>query len=362
MSYSSLAKAKLPALGASQLFPGTDSRRTVQQRSGTVLVLMAVLMTALALTVAISIDIAYIHVSKMELRAATDAAARAASATLASTQDSALATKRGQEVARMNKVGGVPLALQDANFSYGNSSRDKKGLFVFAPGKTPYNAVKVNADLGNGLMAGAIKPFFKKIHGVSDIAAKQEAIATFLERDIVLVVDRSGSMSGKPYQDLCDAVQIFLETLEESEAKEFVGLASYASTSSIDCGFTQNLDTINTKVRSLIISGGTNIGAGISSGHDIVKTGRSKLVVDRTIVVMTDGIHNVGVNPITAATSVAKDGVTIHAITFGAGADKSLMQRVAQIGGGRYLHADTGTELKKAFKEIALSLTTILTY
>jgi hypothetical protein len=38
------------------------------------------------------------------------------------------------------------------------------------------------------------------------------------------------------------------------------------------------------------------------------------------------------------------------------------MKKVAQIGGGRYLHADTGTELKNAFKEIALTLTTILTY
>lgn len=44
-----------------------QSRQADQQRSGTVLVLIAVLMSALALTVALSIDIAYIHVSKMEL-------------------------------------------------------------------------------------------------------------------------------------------------------------------------------------------------------------------------------------------------------------------------------------------------------
>jgi uncharacterized protein YegL len=262
----------------------------------------------------------------------------------------------------MNKVGGVPLALQDANFVYGNSSRNASGSFVFVPGKTPYNGVKVNVDLGSGLMAGAIKPFFKEVHGVGGIAPKQEAIATYLERDIVLVVDRSGSMDGKPYQDLCDAVQIFLDTLKESEVKEYVGLASYSSDSSIDCGFTQELDNINTTVRGKKVTGGTNIGAGISSGYDIITTGRSKLFVDRTIVVMTDGCHNFGTDPLISATSVAADGVTIHAITFGTGADKSRMQKVAQIGGGRYLHADTGTELKNAFKEIALTLTTILTY
>lgn len=77
---------------------------------------------------------------------------------------------------------------------------------------------------------------------------------------------------------------------------------------------------------------------------------------------MTDACHNVGDDPITSANFVAADGATIHAITFGTGADKSRMQKVAKIGGGRYLHADTGTELKTAFKEIALTLTTILTY
>ena len=361
MSYSSLAKTKETKAGVSQL-SANECWRIAQQRSGTVLVLMAVLMSALALTVALSIDIAYIHVSKMELRAATDAAARAASVTLASTQDLKLATERGKAIAGMNKVGGVPLALQDANFVYGNSSRNASGSFVFVPGKTPYNGVKVNVDLGSGLMAGAIKPFFKEVHGVGGIAPKQEAIATYLERDIVLVVDRSGSMDGKPYQDLCDAVQIFLDTLKESEVKEYVGLASYSSDSSIDCGFTQELDNINTTVRGKKVTGGTNIGAGISSGYDIITTGRSKLFVDRTIVVMTDGCHNFGTDPLISATSVAADGVTIHAITFGTGADKSRMQKVAQIGGGRYLHADTGTELKNAFKEIALTLTTILTY
>lgn len=359
--YSS-GRTRLTRPGGSQQFFVVESGQRRQRRRGTVLVLMAVLMSALALTVALSIDIAYIHVSKMELRAATDVAARAASVTLASTQDLKLATERGRAVAGMNKVGGLPLALQDANFVYGNSSRNASGSFVFVPGKTPYNGVKVNVDLGSGLMAGAIKPFFKEIHGVSGIAAKQEAIATYLERDIVLVIDRSGSMGGKPFQDLCDAVQIFLDTLKESEVKEYVGLASYSSASSIDSGFTQELDNINTKTRGLQISGGTNIGAGITSGYEIIKTGRSKLFVDRTIVLMTDGCHNFGVDPLTAAKVVAADGVTIHAITFGAGADKSRMQKVAQLGGGRFLHADTGTELKAAFREIALTLTTILTY
>lgn len=74
---------------------------------------------------------------KWSFLAATDAAARAASVTLASTPDLKLATERGRAVTGMNKVGGIPLALQDENFVYGNSSRSASGSFVFVPGKTP---------------------------------------------------------------------------------------------------------------------------------------------------------------------------------------------------------------------------------
>ena len=42
-------------------------------------------------------------------------------------------------------------------------------------------------------------------------------------------------------------------------------------------------------------------------------------------------------------------------------ADKSAMTQVARIGGGRFFHADNGAELERVFREIALTLSTILT-
>ena len=54
-------------------------------------------------------------------------------------------------------------------------------------------------------------------------------------------------------------------------------------------------------------------------------------------------------------------GVTIHTITFGRDADRRRMVDVASIGGGRHFHADNGTQLKQIYREIALTLSTMMT-
>jgi hypothetical protein len=80
------------------------------------------------------------------------------------------------------------------------------------------------------------------------------------------------------------------------------------------------------------------------------------------MVVMTDGMHNSGIDPVAVAqTFMSNYNLTIHTVTFGENADKVRMRNVASIGGGRHYHADTGQELVAIFQEIANNLPTILT-
>ena len=82
----------------------------------------------------------------------------------------------------------------------------------------------------------------------------------------------------------------------------------------------------------------------------------------KTLLVMTDGIHNRGIHPATVARNVvAQYDVTIHTVTFGGGANQSAMRQVADIGGGEHYHANTGAELQAIFEEIANNLPTIMT-
>jgi hypothetical protein len=78
------------------------------------------------------------------------------------------------------------------------------------------------------------------------------------------------------------------------------------------------------------------------------------------MIVMTDGLHNTGTDPIEAAERAQDDGIVIHSITFGADADTDRMTDVARITGGTYNHAPNGDELKRIYREIALTLATQL--
>jgi len=336
-------------------------RGSERNRRGAVTMLIAFLMTAMVVLIAVEIDMAYLHLSRTELRAATDAASKAAAVTLSQTQDLAAARREGIRVGGLNSIGGKPLVLRDSDFIFGNSTRGSDGKFAFTPNATPYNGVKLTGALGGAGATGSVNLFFGNLHGLASYQTQHQATSTYLERDIVLVIDRSGSMAGQKWKDLIDAIAIFVATVNETVTKEYMGLASYSSTATQDVQYTLDLNAINTKAKQLVVGGNTSISAGISAGYEIIKTGRSKLFVDRTMVVMTDGQHNTGVEPIIPARVVAADGVVIHTITFGAGADAARMSAIASVGRGRYLHANDGTQLKAAFREIALTLSTMLT-
>ncbi len=89
--------------------------------------------------------------------------------------------------------------------------------------------------------------------------------------------------------------------------------------------------------------------------------GRSRVFVERTMIVLTDGIQNRGRPARLAAADEAANGTVIHAITFGRDADRRAMQEVARVGNGRYFHAIDNAQLAQVFREIALTLSTIIT-
>ena len=99
----------------------------------------------------------------------------------------------------------------------------------------------------------------------------------------------------------------------------------------------------------------------MAAGQRIMEAGRDARFVERTMIVMTDGRHNRGPAPEILARQLKADGIMIHTITFGRDADQGRMMEVARIGGGRHYHADNGIQLKEIYREIALTLSTIIT-
>ena len=81
----------------------------------------------------------------------------------------------------------------------------------------------------------------------------------------------------------------------------------------------------------------------------------------KTMILMTDGIHNQGPEPVLSAREAAKKDIVIHTITFSSDADIKRMQDVAAAAGGQHFHAPDAQELVRIFKHIASTLPVLLT-
>jgi Flp pilus assembly protein TadG/uncharacterized protein YegL len=326
-----------------------------------VVLLVALLMMILLGTAAFSIDVAYMDLIRGELRAATDAAARAAVEVLGQTEDTTAARAAAVQVAGTNLVGGRPLVLEPQDIVFGNCTVQASGTFTFNPGATPYRSARVTGRKLGSSPSGAVPLFFGGLLGRSEFETQLSATATYLERDLCLVIDRSDSMSGQPWQDLRAAVSDFTQAIRETGQQEMVGLVSYSAVPQVEQELTADVARIDEIMARLNPARSqTNIGGGIDMGRYVLNAG-SVLGRERVMLLMTDGWHNVGTDPFTAAQRAANEGTVIHAITFGAHADQNMMRAVAEMTGGSFNHAPDGAALRQIYREIALRYRNVLT-
>ena len=109
--------------------------RSLQKtRAGAMLPLIAVSMVVLFVAAVLAIDIARIHVTRSELRTATDAAARAGVEALGREQSQAAATAAAIAVAEANLVAGNGLTLDPNDILFGISTQQADGSFSFVEG------------------------------------------------------------------------------------------------------------------------------------------------------------------------------------------------------------------------------------
>ena len=410
--------------------------RPLKTRRGSVLGLMAVLLPVLAILAAFSINLAQIQLTRTEVMVATDAAARAGGRAFSELQTVDAAKTAAVTTAALNDVNGEPLQL---NFSDGANELEfgratqpggLSGRYIFekiptsdvTSGVEVASAFRVNGKRLSDSLSGRVDLMIPGVLSMSDFGTESYAVAMQVDRDISLVLDRSGSMddvdfdwpsgswpwnytvfdaavddgilteswgnyyyaSGQnsttfqqwawedyfglgpaptsAWQDLVVAVEAFLGVLDDTVQDEQVSVASYSSWASLDCWLEEDFDIVRSTINGLSTGGATAIGEGMEEGIESLLEESARPFAAKTMVVMTDGMHNNGVDPDDVAEDLMGSyKLTIHTVTFGEGADQALMQDVAAIGGGKHYHASTGAELVEIFEEIANNLPTILT-
>ncbi len=369
-------------------------------RRGAILPLVAITLPVLMILLGFSVDLAYMQNARMELRAATDAAARAAATTLSQTDNIVLARERAKQIARSNYVGGATLELRDQDIEIGRSLPNGNGRWVFSAGATPPNSVRVSGNRTSSSLGGAVPLFFGGFVGQTNFEPVQTATASFLNVDICLVLDRSTSMklnadsseagmntadsrfcsapnATSRWTSLDSAVQIFVQTLRSSSADEQVALVTYSSDlsgyspalcgaesqpSSLDSPLDTDLSLVESEMNRLSTSvwnGNTFIESGMRTGiSELTHPTRSRRFANKVMIVLTDGHENEG-SAIAAAPDARNADIVVNSITFGDFADQNTMSDVAREGGGRHYHASDGAALESIFRELAAEIAQI---
>ena len=182
--------------------------------------------------------------------------------------------------------------------------------------------------------------------------------------DMVVVLDRSGSMQGKK---LDDARQATLNLLSHLSAKDRFALITYSDRVYTFSGLVQ-VSTANRKhlesvIYSIRAGGGTNLGAGLKQGINTLTSNPHNGNTGK-IILISDGLANKGItNPQElgkmAGVAVEKE-FTVSTVGVGADFNEYLMTTIADRGTGNYYYLENPGAFAEVFqKEFSYSKATV---
>ncbi len=180
----------------------------------------------------------------------------------------------------------------------------------------------------------------------------------------------------QPMQAVKDAVGVLVWRVEQLDTDDQMSLEIYGTTARHEVDLTRDYFTIASPVpvpfnpdyqyegepgRLTVMQAAhydsyTNMGGGIRTAIQELNSSRHRPIARKIMIVLTDGNANVNewgqTNDYTggrnfalkAAQEAAEDGIMLLAVSVGNSADTSLMQQIAQIGGGKWYDARGSVE------------------
>ena len=220
----------------------------------------------------------------------------------------------------------VSLTQQDAIESY---VRDLGGGFLFAGG-----------EAGFGL-GGWSHTTIERILPVRMDAEKRRDEPQVA---MVLVLDRSGSMSGLPIEMAKAAAKATADTLASDDLIEVIAFDS-TPTRVVRMTPAKHRARIQSDIARIQAGGGTEIFAALDAAYQTLTVTRARR---KHVILLTDGQapHN-GIHDLVQA--MAAEGITASAVGLGSGIDETLLRMISDGGGGRLYKVADPQSLPRVF-------------
>ncbi len=168
--------------------------------------------------------------------------------------------------------------------------------------------------------------------------------------DVMLVIDRSGSMFGQKLTDAKAAAKTFLDHKGANASQ--AGLVSFSDTATLDQQLTQNVGPVRAAIDALVAGGETDITDAITLAQGELNSARHRAGNGRVLILMSDGQPTTGGDPRAVAASARAAGTRIFTIGLGADVDPNLMRDLAS-SPSDYYYAPDSNQLDAIFQQIA---------
>ncbi|MGB9872617.1 MAG: VWA domain-containing protein [Anaerolineae bacterium] len=173
--------------------------------------------------------------------------------------------------------------------------------------------------------------------------------------DVMLVIDRSGSMSGQPLADAKVAAKGFVDRM--NMAQDQIGLVSFADSATLNQQLTHSANAVKSAIDALSAGGSTNMTAGINAAQAELTSSRHNLAARPVILFMSDGQPTVDTPASAVAAAQAAKNAGTRIFTIGLGSvDDNLMRQIAS-SPSDYYYAPTSADLAAIYQTIAGQVT-----
>lgn len=138
--------------------------------------------------------------------------------------------------------------------------------------------------------------------------------------DIVLVLDRSGSMSGSPLANLKLGAETFIDIIDKTTDStqdgqigkgSRIGIVSFSSSATADTQLITSVSDLKSAVNGLTAGGSTNHADAFSTAASLFDPSSSN---SKVIVMFTDGKTTSGIPPAPIASAIRDSGIVIYCI------------------------------------------------
>jgi Ca-activated chloride channel family protein len=178
--------------------------------------------------------------------------------------------------------------------------------------------------------------------------------ATRAPVNLAVVIDRSGSMSGFKLNQAKQAARQLVAQLTSNDRLSIVHYGSDVKSMDGLMATPENKQRLLAFIDGIWDDGGTNIGAGLATGRDLLLAAKSDFRVNR-LVLISDGQPTEGVTDFGGLTSIVRDvrsvGVSVSSIGVGDDFNEQLMEAFAEVGAGAYAYLQDASQLASIFQK-----------